>query len=94
MSKHSKAGKTPRRLVHVYGGYDATLLTDMISMMCGNVEDALLQMGAQPGQDYTYRDLMNWTMPLVKKIFSDESSPHAKQWHSEWTKTDLDAHKP
>lgn len=45
-------------------------LEDLLHLMMANVEDGLLNAGARPGKDYTYRELLQAATPLVRSIFN------------------------
>ncbi|WP_129630269.1 hypothetical protein [Candidatus Oscillochloris fontis] len=55
----------PQRLTREFSTYDASTITDLLSILMANIEDGLLQSGATPGVDYTFRDLATWAMPMV-----------------------------
>jgi hypothetical protein len=61
----------PKYLVDRCVDYDPTHMQDFIQIMAMNVEDALLQMGAVPGVDYTLRDVIGWAMPFALHAFSE-----------------------
>ena len=56
--------KSRDRLVVSYENYDINTLTDLLSILMRDIEDALMQCGAVPGEDYTYNDLMNWSIAI------------------------------
>lgn len=61
----SLAPETPTRLTREFSSTDPTVITDLLSILMANIEDSLLQSGAKPGVDYTFRDLAGWAMPLI-----------------------------
>ena len=40
-------------------------MTDFLSIAARDIEDALLQCGAEPGKDYTYMDLFKLAVQLA-----------------------------
>lgn len=52
------------RLIISYENYDINTLTDLLSLTMRDIEDALMQCGAEPKDDYTYNDLMNWAIAI------------------------------
>jgi hypothetical protein len=57
--------RPPSRLTREFSTYDASTMTDLLSILMANIEDALIQSGATPGVDYTFRDLATWAMPMI-----------------------------
>jgi hypothetical protein len=56
---------TEARLINV-GGRDLNTLTDYWITVAENVENALLEIGAIPGQDYTRLDLIKLASPFCR----------------------------
>jgi hypothetical protein len=54
------------RLIPDFKHVDMDTLTDALTVIMNSVEDALLQCGAIPGQDYSYKDLMHWAVELKR----------------------------
>ncbi|EFO1585572.1 hypothetical protein NOI88_20270 [Escherichia coli] len=52
-------------LIKRYTNYDMTHLSDALSCIAANIENAYIQSGAVAGKDYTYNDLMNLAMKFV-----------------------------
>ncbi|KRB07975.1 hypothetical protein [Lysobacter sp. Root690] len=48
---------------------DATTLEDLVLVMAKNIEHSLIEAGATPGEDYTMRDLFNWSTPFALEVF-------------------------
>ena len=44
-------------------------LEDLLLVMAKNVETSLLAAGAEPGKDYSIRDLYNWGTPFALDVF-------------------------
>lgn len=44
-------------------------LEDLLLVMAKNVEKSLISAGAEPGKDYSIRDLYNWGTPFALEIF-------------------------
>ena len=63
----------PNRLIaelpHPYG-LRHEHLPEFLWVMLYNVEEGLRYAGATPGVDYSIKDLMDWTMPLVTSTWS------------------------
>jgi len=55
-----------KRLIKRHNEYDMTLLSDALSCIAANCEDAFLMSGAVPGKDYTMTDLMQLAMDYLK----------------------------
>jgi hypothetical protein len=55
----------PQRLTREFSTFDARAISDLLSVLMANIEDGLLQSGAVPGVDYTFRDLATWAMPMI-----------------------------
>ena len=47
-----------KRLVRTHNTYDTNTLTDLLSVVMANIEDALLETGAEPTTDYNRMDLL------------------------------------
>ena len=48
---------------------DASTLEDLLLIMAKNMELSLIEAGATPGEDYTIRDLYNWSTPFALEVF-------------------------
>lgn len=59
-------------IVHRYRSYDHKHLTDAVSLLMANLEDALIQTGAEAGNDYTHRDLFEAAMRLMAVTWQKE----------------------
>lgn len=57
-----------KRLVKRFKNYDLSTLVDTLSMLAANIEDALIQGGANVGSDYKILDLYQ----LAIQYISDE----------------------
>lgn len=55
------------RLIQSFVEYDTDSFKDYLSILARDIEDALMQCGATPGKDYTYRDIFNWAMQALQK---------------------------
>ena len=64
-----------KRLVRTYNTYDTNTLTDLLSMVMANIEDALLETGAEPTTDYNRMDLLREATPFVLSMFSENRDP-------------------
>jgi hypothetical protein len=40
-------------------------LTDFLTIVANNIEESMLQAGAMPGTDYTYRDIYQLAIPFA-----------------------------
>lgn len=54
-----------KKLIRRYETYDLSHLSDALSCIAANIEDAYLQSGATPEKHYTYNDLMNLAMKYI-----------------------------
>ena len=52
-----------------FGGVDVTALEDLMLMMAKTVENGLMSAGAEPGVDYTRKDLFELGNPFALEIF-------------------------
>jgi hypothetical protein len=59
-----------------------TYLTDFLTIVAYNIESSLLQSGAKPGTDYSYRDLFQLAVPIACE--------RAKTGQLKWMYKDLD----
>lgn len=50
------------KLIKKFDDYNESMLTDILMVYCMNIENAMIQMGAEPGKDYSYQDLMTWAI--------------------------------
>lgn len=51
---------------------DPSTLEDLILIMAINVETSLLEAGAEPGKDYSFRDLWTWATPFALEAFKNK----------------------
>jgi len=72
--KHSK------RLTPKFDNVGTNDLHDFMSVMCANMETALLQNGANPDCDYTHLDLMKLAAPFALERFKSKSSLRVNVW--------------
>ena len=57
---------TKQRLTRTYDTVDTTTLPDLLAVLLANIEDGLLAAGARPDVDYTFRDLLDAAMPIIR----------------------------
>lgn len=55
------------RLINEYENYAPDTLTDYLLIIARDVEDSMMQAGAEPGKDYTYLDIFKMAVELIKK---------------------------
>lgn len=69
----------PERLTRTLAGAESRVLEDAYAIALVNAEDGLLQAGAKPGVDYTWRDLVQlaaavaprvWGPPAAERMFT------------------------
>lgn len=60
-------------LIRYVGETNITGLEDLLLIMAKNVEAAMREAGAEPGKDYTYRDLFTMGLPFAVEIFKNNS---------------------
>jgi hypothetical protein len=63
-----------KRLIADFGRTDPTTLEDLLLVMANNIEASLLQAGATPGEDYSFRDLYNWATPFALEVFRNDKA--------------------
>jgi hypothetical protein len=56
---------TPERLIKSFEKYDEQTLTDHLSFLARDIEDAMLQCGGVPGIDYTFMDIFKLASQLA-----------------------------
>ena len=54
-----------KKLIADFGECDASTMTDILSVAARDIEDALIQCGATPGTDYSYKDLFGWAVAIM-----------------------------
>ncbi len=72
IAAYEKPAKTTRqtereqrtRLTREHSAYNTEALADWLSLATSSIENGLLQSGATPGVDYTFRDLFGWAVAL------------------------------
>lgn len=69
--RDKEKGVSKHRLIQDYGGVDVTALPDLLLTLMYNVEEALLECGAVPGEDYNYRDLIEMATPFALSVFGE-----------------------
>jgi|AntRauTorcE11897_2_1112592.scaffolds.fasta_scaffold08715_2 hypothetical protein len=70
------------RLTPTFADLDTEYADDSLILYCMNIEEALLKLGAEPGKDYTYKDLMGWAIELIKPLMETEDV--SKQLKFDW----------
>jgi hypothetical protein len=63
-------------LIRFVGKTEPEALEDLLLIMAKNVESAMVTAGAEPGKDYTYRDLFTLAMPLVLEVWKTSGKVH------------------
>jgi hypothetical protein len=58
------------RLINV-GARDLRTLTDYLITVAENIENALLEVGAVPGKDYTRLDLIKLASPFCRRAWNE-----------------------
>ena len=53
------------RIIKSFDNYDTSTMTDFLSMVARDIEDSLIQCGATPGKDYTYKDVFDWSVSVL-----------------------------
>ena len=54
-------------------------LEDFLLIMAKNIEASLIQGGAEPGKDYSIRDLYSWAMPFAIESFKNGTLTFASE---------------
>jgi hypothetical protein len=71
------------RLVRTFKRYDTNNFTDLLSIAMANIEDSLLETGAEPGADYSRLDLLREAAPFVLSMFNDGVPLKiTREWHN------------
>ena len=68
------------RLIPPFEALDETSLHDVQLMFAKNIEDALIECGAVPGDDYTLLDLFRLAQPYVLERFRTDNLSYTKGW--------------
>lgn len=63
-----------KRLLRTYEQADVTTYTDLLHCCAVTVEDALIQGGAIPGQDYEVKDLYKMAVPIAVNMADDHTA--------------------
>ena len=66
-----KDSKMSKNLIRGYEITDHNSLEDLIYVMAKNVEDSLIQGGAEPGKDYTILDCYKLAQPFALEVFKE-----------------------
>jgi len=53
------------RIIKCFDKYDDSTMSDYLSMVARDIEDSLIQCGATPGKDYTYKDVFDWSVSVL-----------------------------
>jgi len=64
-------------LLRQIGETDPSTLEDLILIMAKNVERALIEGGAVPGEDYTILDLYGFARPFALEVFKTKDITYA-----------------
>lgn len=64
LAEHNKT-----HLIRYVSSADVTALEDLLLVMAKNVEAAMTEAGAEPGKDYTYRDLFTMALPFALEMW-------------------------
>lgn len=62
----------PKRLINDANYLDVSTLSDYYLLVAINIEDALLEAGAVPKQDYGLKDLFELATPIVLNQWKDD----------------------
>lgn len=62
------------------GRTDIKTMQDLLTCLMANIEDGLIQSGAEPNVDYNFRDLLQAAMPMVADSFNKELCEITVQW--------------
>lgn len=65
-----------KRLIKEYSPdqIDTDHIQDALSLLAANIENSLLDHGAEPGKDYTYMDLYNLAMKYMLADYPPQNS--------------------
>lgn len=64
--KAIKQDSQPSRLITEFTDMDTDTLTDYLSMLARDIEDAMIQCGAVPGKDYTILDVFKLVATMYR----------------------------
>lgn len=89
-------GTRERRLVFPAEHFNKNSISDLLVILMANVEDALLESGAIPHQDYNRLDLFKAATPFVVSMFEDTTNPltFVIDYESDKFFADREARKP
>lgn len=69
-----------KTLIPPFEGLDETTFHDTLLMFAKNIEDALIDAGATPGEDYTRLDLFRLAQPYVLERWKSGELIYTKGW--------------
>lgn len=67
-------------LIPAFETLDETSFNDVLVMFARNIEDALIEAGAEPGVDYSRLDLFKLAQPYVMERFKGDALTYTKGW--------------
>lgn len=77
-----------KHLVRRHSNYDKNSLTDLIVLTMANIEDSLLEAGANPLVDYDYLDLLREAGPFVLSMYNQKGGDPISMT-CEWPKPEI-----
>jgi hypothetical protein len=66
----------PERLIKSLDEYNDETLTDHLSFLARDIEDAMLQCGGVPGKDYTFMDIFKLASQLAVTTLGSSGCDH------------------
>ncbi|SMF94402.1 hypothetical protein SAMN02949497_1717 [Methylomagnum ishizawai] len=72
----------PTPLIPPFESTDETTFHDTLLLFARNIEDALIDAGAVPGEDYTRLDLFRLAQPYVLERWQSGELRYTKGWKS------------
>jgi hypothetical protein len=72
--------KMPIPLIPAFEALDESSLHDVMLMFARNIEDAMIDSGAVPGEDYSRLDLFKLAEPYVRDWFKAGNLSYTKSW--------------
>ena len=69
------------KLIRDFNQFDPKTLEDLLLIMAKNMEDSLIQGGAEPGKDYTILDCYRLAQPFALSVFEKSND---MSYRAEW----------
>jgi len=72
-----------KKLIRNFTSTDNTDLQDLIMILAKNIEESMIQAGAQPEKDYSILDLYKLAQPFALEVFKNKGVNYTVSWPSD-----------